>query len=134
MYIFQLFVFYFCRATQFIAWHVLFVGNLTRKLCKNMKRVAAAMWIQKHMRRCKAQKAQKQRYQKCFCICYNKHIYNCLLELFLFAMLNLVKLLCTFFSYLFFSFTEQHNLLLNMCCLQVTLLASFVKTWRGRKL
>ena len=89
------------------------------------------MWIQKHMRRYKAQKAKKQRYHKCFCICYNKHIYNCLLELFLFAMLNLVKLLCTFFSYLFFIFTEQHNLLLNMCCLQVTLLASFVKTWRG---
>ena len=57
-----------------------------------------------------------------------------MLELFLFAMLNLVKLLCTFFSYLFFIFTEQYNLLLNMCCLQVTLLASFVKTWRGRLL
>jgi len=99
-----------------------------------MKRDATAMWIQKHVRRYKAQKAKKQRYQKCFCICYNKHIYNCLLELFLFAMLNLVKLLCTFFSYLFFIFTEQHNLLLKICCLQVTLLASFVKIWRGRLL
>ena len=64
----------------------------------------------------------------------NKHIYNCLLELFLFAMLNLVKLLWTFFSYLFFIFTEKHNLLLNMCFLQVTLLARFVKTWRWRLL
>ena len=64
-------------------------------------------------------------------VCYNKHIYNYLLELFLFAMFNLVKLLCTFFSYLFFIFTKKHNSLLNMCCLQVILLASFVKTWRG---
>ena len=37
----------------------MFAGNLTRKLCKNMKREAAAMWIQKHVRRYKAQKAQK---------------------------------------------------------------------------
>ena len=38
---------------------MLFVGNLTRKLCKNMKREATAMWIQKHVHRYKAQKAQK---------------------------------------------------------------------------
>ena len=38
---------------------MLFVGNLTRKLCKNMKREVAAMWIQKHVRRSKSQKAQK---------------------------------------------------------------------------
>ena len=39
---------------------------------------------------------------------------------------------CEITMYIFqlfvFIFTEQHNLLLNMCCLQVTLLASFVKT------
>ena len=57
-----------------------------------------------------------------------------MLELFPFSMLNLVKLLCTFFSYLFFIFTEQHNLFLNMCCLQIALLTRFVKTWRGRLL
>ena len=38
---------------------MLFAGNLTRKLCKKMKREAAAMWIQKHVHRYKAQKAQK---------------------------------------------------------------------------
>ena len=38
---------------------MLFPGNLTHKLCKNMKREVAAMWIQKHVRRSKAQKAQK---------------------------------------------------------------------------
>ena len=38
---------------------MLFAGNLTRKLCKNMKREVATMWIQKHVRRSKAQKAQK---------------------------------------------------------------------------
>ena len=44
--------------------------------------------------------------------------YTCnLLELFLFSMLNLVKLLYTFISYLFSLFSEQQNLLLNMCCL-----------------
>ena len=37
----------------------MFVGNLTRKLCKNMKREAVAMWIQKHVHIYKVQKAQK---------------------------------------------------------------------------
>ena len=35
---------------------MLFVGNLTRKLYKNMRREAAAIRIQKHVRRHKAQK------------------------------------------------------------------------------
>ena len=38
---------------------MLFAGNLTRKLCENMKREVAAMWIQKHVHRSKAQRAQK---------------------------------------------------------------------------
>ena len=38
---------------------MLLVGNLTRKLYNNMRRDAAAVQIQKHVRRYKAQKAQK---------------------------------------------------------------------------
>ena len=34
-----------------------------------------------------------------------------------FHVKNIVKSLCTFFSYLFSPFSEQQNLLLNMCCL-----------------
>ena len=45
---------------------------------------------------------------------------------------------CEITMYIFqlfvFIFTEQHNLLLKICCLQVTLFASFVKIWRGRLL
>jgi hypothetical protein len=61
----------------------------------------------------------------CSCICRSagskcSYIFGyccCLLELFLFAMLNLAKLLHKFFSYLFSLFSEQQRLLLNMCCL-----------------
>ena len=38
---------------------MLFVRNLIRKLYNNTSRKAATVWIQKHVRRYKAQKAQK---------------------------------------------------------------------------
>jgi myosin-5 len=39
---------------------VLFVGNLTRKIYNNMRREAAAVRIQKHVRRYQAQKSYTQ--------------------------------------------------------------------------